>query len=477
MKKTGIFLLGIFGVMFASCEETIEPAKPQENPQEPILAVGDIESAKAGVLASNDLLALESYNSGGAMIPVMSLTKSDNLPEGAEISYKVELSATEDFAKTVALDATAGTTEATSTIFSVEAEKWNAAHIELFGRSVTPKTVYYRVPVFVNLDGSGFQYDSTDYYAAEGSLEETRMNPGYVIADGYVLKMSDGSEVPFVHSEYDVYDDPNFSVTFKVSEDALADVFTWMIAPADEQSGTEANWYGVLETADPSAMEGSLLLGGPAGEIYDAGGYILDVNMETLTYTMKAAYESLYTPGGSNGWGFGDNNMQIPTEDYENYNGFVYVNGEFKLTAGPNWNINWGIKKNQDDKSLLARDGDNIKIEPNGLYYLNVNLKDLTIHETEITRVGVIGDVNGWGTPDIEMTPNSDFNVWTATVDFPGGGGFKFRMNNDWAINFGGDSMDKLTPGGANLSAPDAGTYTVTLDLSKLPYSCKVEKK
>lgn len=56
MKKTYLFLLGVLGLMASSCEEKIEPALPQQNPQQPIVAVEDVTSAKAGVLASDAVL-------------------------------------------------------------------------------------------------------------------------------------------------------------------------------------------------------------------------------------------------------------------------------------------------------------------------------------------------------------------------------------------------------------------------------------
>ena len=80
-EKTYLFLLGVLGLMASSCEEKIEPALPQQNPQQPIVAVEDVTSAKAGVLASDAVLNLESYNTPGAMVPVMKLEKADS-PSG-----------------------------------------------------------------------------------------------------------------------------------------------------------------------------------------------------------------------------------------------------------------------------------------------------------------------------------------------------------------------------------------------------------
>ena len=44
MKKLSILMLGLLGMFAASCDDAPEAPKPQENPQEPIFAVGDILS-------------------------------------------------------------------------------------------------------------------------------------------------------------------------------------------------------------------------------------------------------------------------------------------------------------------------------------------------------------------------------------------------------------------------------------------------
>ncbi len=87
----------------------------------------------------------------------------------------------------------------------------------------------------------------------------------------------------------------------------------------------------------------------------------------------------------------------------------------------------------------------------------------------------MIGDATpaGW---DASTALTSDDNlIWKGTIEFKGGE-FKFRCNDDWDVNLGGD-MQNLTPGGANIASPGEGTYEVTLNLSQLPYSCTLEKK
>ena len=111
---------------------------------------------------------------------------------------------------------------------------------------------------------------------------------------------------------------------------------------------------------------------------------------------------------------------------------------------------------------------------PTGLYWASVNTDKLTYSLEPITTLGVIGTFNGWG-GDAEMTPDASHKVYTAEVNFPGDGEWKIRANNDWAISFG-NSMENMTFNGGNLQDPGAGTYTVTFDLTTIPYTATCTK-
>ena len=70
---------------------------------------------------------------------------------------------------------------------------------------------------------------------------------------------------------------------------------------------------------------------------------------------------------------------------------------------------------------------------------------------------------NGWDS-STQLTYNPTTKFWEGTVVMTAGE-FKFRANNDWAINFGGPA-DAMTYDGPNLSINAAGTYMVKLDLT-----------
>ncbi len=74
------------------------------------------------------------------------------------------------------------------------------------------------------------------------------------------------------------------------------------------------------------------------------------------------------------------------------------------------------------------------------------------------------------------MTPSADFTTWTITQKMSAGDEWKFRADENWDINLGGN-LDNLTVGGDNIKCAAAGTYEITLDLTTYPYSATVVKK
>ncbi|WP_405567885.1 RagB/SusD family nutrient uptake outer membrane protein [Polaribacter sp. Asnod6-C07] len=85
---------------------------------------------------------------------------------------------------------------------------------------------------------------------------------------------------------------------------------------------------------------------------------------------------------------------------------------------------------------------------------------------------GIIGDStpNGWNDPDTKMyeTGTDTYAIYANLTP----GELKFRMNNDWGINYGDDNTDgSLEAGGSNIPVSTAGTYYITLDLNTLTYA------
>jgi hypothetical protein len=99
------------------------------------------------------------------------------------------------------------------------------------------------------------------------------------------------------------------------------------------------------------------------------------------------------------------------------------------------------------------------------MYKIDVDLSGSPVYSMVKTEWGLIGDATegGWDS-STPMTYDPETKLWSVTTTF-GSGEFKFRANDGWDINLGGN-INNLTFGGDNIPITEEGTYIVTLDLS-----------
>lgn len=282
----------------------------------------------------------------------------------------------------------------------------------------------------------------------------------------------------FNHSGGDVYENSVFSILVNLTGNTTH----WKIVP---KSSKEADsWDGVLgNTIEDgyTGLTGELAVGGSAMKIEQPGWVKITLNMMEYTYTVELIGEmnlQLYVPGSHQGWSPGtapivyNRNFDMKYEGYVNFS----ANDLFKFTSDPDWDhTNYGDGGN----GTLSTTGDNLTVAEAGYYKLNVDLSGSPFTYTTVkTDWGLIGDatVGGWdnSTP---MTYNPDTKVWTVTTTLTAGKAFKFRANNGWDINLGGNQSN-LSYGGDNIPIATDGTYLVTLDLSNPEaYKCSVVKQ
>lgn len=62
------------------------------------------------------------------------------------------------------------------------------------------------------------------------------------------------------------------------------------------------------------------------------------------------------------------------------------------------------------------------------------------------------------------MNFDSATGLWTVTTSLEAKA-FKFRANNEWTINLGGN-LNNMVYDGDNIAVTEEGTYRITLDLS-----------
>lgn len=456
MKKLNILLSATLVLGLAACDDKSDLGIMQTNPQLGLMTADGVTVAYGDDIAG-DALSLAAHKDGN--INVIKLVEAKNLPEDATISYVMEIASKEDFSDARKLDVKND---------QVAANDWENIYLDLIGKSPLPQTNWIRFAAYVKDGNSIARLGGRDFYYAAKAISVTPYDLQLPVEASYNLVIG-GQTFVMDHSSKHQYDDPVFSYIFDVTAEQASNGLEWYITT---QGGME---YGISSDNVPNDESGKLMEGGAHGVITRAGSVKVEVNMLDLTYSITPAFLYIYTPGPANGWSF-ENNMLLTTSDYINYDGFVYIDQEFKLTGQAGWEpLNWG----DNGKGGLSLGGANIKVDPSGLYYVTANLNELTYTLTHISSIGLIGGFNEWK-EDVMMTPSADFKTWTGELTTTAENQeWKFRMNGDWTVNLGASKENpaNLIIGGDNLKIAEPGTYTVTLNLGTLPYTCTVEKK
>jgi len=211
--------------------------------------------------------------------------------------------------------------------------------------------------------------------------------------------------------------------------------------------------------------------------------YNLD-NLKSRTFVNNKSllqYPVLYVPGDHQGWDPSDTTSILASVNSDtNYEGYIWVpgaNSGFKLTDSPNWdNGIYGDADGSGTSGTLASPGNNILAVDAGYYKLNV---DMTANTYTLMKTdwGVIGDAtpDGWDS-DQNMTYDETEGVWSIIVEM-GTGSFKFRANDDWALDYGDTGADGiLNQGGDNISISEPGKYLIKMKLGAPDYTYSVEK-
>ena len=192
----------------------------------------------------------------------------------------------------------------------------------------------------------------------------------------------------------------------------------------------------------------------------------------------------LAVPGNHQGWN-PPSAPRIASSAFgqTDYEGYVWLDGGFKFVApDPAGNFNWGNTDWGDDGSfsgVLVESGESDITATAGYYRVRANTTTL-LYTIEPTTWGIVGAATpgGWDN-STALTYNASTQKWEGVVTLSAGE-FKFRANNAWSINLGGDpdGDDSMNYDGPNLSVDAGGTYNVVLDLSnprKYSYSVTLQ--
>lgn len=298
----------------------------------------------------------------------------------------------------------------------------------------------------------------------------------------------------------------------------LADILTWYVPgdylAASYPGGTYADWNPakspiIMSTiANPYLLEGYVYMSktsnqwkctsdpdwnhtnygasttpgifstdnGAGNIVSPAGYYKIDatfVEAGPSTYTAVATAWGVI--GGATPGDWNDETALTYDPTLQTWRGAMHLKpGEFKFRANHSWDYNYGSTAKD---ATLDAGGTNIstptKFEEGDVYF-TLDLSHPNAYTYSMNEWGVIGGaipVTGWDS-DHDMTWDAANKVFTITIAL-NAGDFKFRANNDWAVNLGGD-INGLTQDGANIAVPSAGTYKITLDLGQAKPVCKI---
>ena len=229
---------------------------------------------------------------------------------------------------------------------------------------------------------------------------------------------------------------------------------------------TEAGLDNDPDSAEPNTGSFSVrvrALTGDTGGADDVFSNVLVINVELLEGDGSGSSGiALSTWGivgsGYNDWGSGGPDGQFyTTADADVYVAYVsLIDGDIKFRENNEWVNDFG---DTDADGTLEAGGTDIAVTA-GDYKVTLDIANGT-YSLEDYAWGVVGDAyNEWGaTPDAKFY--YDYTTDTFKVDVKLlDGDVKFRLNNDWAVEFGGDNIPVT-----------AGHYSISINLNDNSYT------
>lgn len=490
MNKISILGLSAFMALgFAACDGYEEPnPAPTTNEQESIVKPDEVSfTQNLSDATVADLRALNNEDK-----PLTIATVTGVIPEGYEFVVKTELSA-DGGEKWFEVPSTAEAIPDVDNAYAI-----NVAPDELDGLYIENVT---KTPATVKVDARYKLYTRTggmlglidmaggQKWLTGNSFELKPMGPGYIIEDSYYL-VPNGDLSKAVKLDWDEslgdnpYDNPVFSTVVE-----LTGTIKWQIVPASTVAAgsitdTPYAVWGVDAEAKAGAEKGALVGNTPdtpcvAGEftVTEPSPYMLSVNLYDRTYEWSIALVNIYCSGSHN-----KNNpkkaVPMGTADYQNYFAYINLTGSYRFLGQPSNNgLMWGYDEGSKDANILVLGGNAAFPAVKAFCLVEANIVKLTTKVTEVTSYAIIGNATpgGWDaeTP-MTMVAGSNGYQWEMDVTLTAGE-FKFRANNGWDVNLGGD-LGNLIPGGDNIVATP-GNYHILLDLGAYPVTATLTAK
>lgn len=341
-------------------------------------------------------------------------------------------------------------------------------------------------PIIIDPGTDGINVADGLYLAAAGSdpVSSSGLTAEVVEANDFASQDRSGFNAGYMYLE-----SGNYNVVSIADKEVAATIGGASELVTDEGSDCDGNDYLLVSTETD----------GSAFSVGSDGLYKVSHDAQTNELIMYQITGSSIigsaTPGG---WGADTPMTGSVTADGGSWSvdNVVLRSGEWKVRFNCRWGINRRIDPNGSlndpdngyqlftnfggSTSELVTGGSNIQQEEDGVYTVTASWNgrdgwtidaERTGDAPEITfnpndfQMAVIGDATagGWDA-DRNLFHKEDNGVhsWYGVVTLGDGEFFKFRANDAWDFNLGGD-LANLTNGGDNIASPGAGAYYMTL--------------
>ena len=472
MKKAlnYIFAIVIGIMMFTSCENPYDKqivASPGNYPQ---VALQDTTGFAAVLKVGLSPLTISTTSLTSPLSLLTCTAILNRVDTATRAVYRMDFSNVSTFAnyKTIPItfDGKAGSD------VKVACKQFNDS-IKTYNKNATQRTVYVRLISFITKKGLNAGFTSKTL-----SLLVTPNNyPPVAVNDVATLPMNSSLNINVLGND----------------TDPEKDVLTVVSTTTPAHGATAINTDGTIKYTPTNGYSGADSFG---YTISDGNGNTATANVDITVLAVNPYYaltvRTWYLVGaaiGNGSWNNSVGGLGVALYPLSVINGNVYNvtgDGTFAYTgyleAGKGFKLirdvgGWTEQFGLTGSSYTRNTGGDITVAASGYYTITLNsitnvltIVPATAPTTSYTKLGLIGEFNGWGT-DVLMTPGQTANnhIWYTTITFAtdftppvGSGGLKFRGNGDWAFNWGAGYFPVGLGVNSGTNIPfKAGTYVV----------------
>lgn len=486
MKRIKIFSALALTLFMASCDNFELPNPPAQSNTDPD---GYFENSGLVLTPVSEELNLEQANAENKYVTVANIDELINFPEAYTLTIDMEVSKDAGFTKPVTVETVISDNDVT-----VNPDVLNAAVQSAITKKPGTYDVNVRFLAYAVRGTTRMRLGGIDACYGTGVLRTVTLPATKVIEDSYFLIPCDAAGTPDFSKGIAMantagagvsgYDNSEFAV--KTTSDANGLYFK--VAPASVMASKDASsLLGCIPAGE--GTEGKLVVGAAAGHIALTGDILLAVNIADDSYSVNYAFEVLYPYSGSTS---ADKLMLLYTTNYINYSGVTAINNQWFIGTKADKKAEPLFRQSADEEAeideagltmtgkLGTGDGTTLiktPVKGNHLYWVEVNLVQLTYSLTAINSLSVIGSANNWSNDDsVDLTPSKDFKIWTGE-NVHIGPEFKINANKAWDIDFGGVKLEdttgksvyNITMKGGNLEVNE-GNYDIEVNFTTMPY-------